>query len=68
MVVEYYDQKLNARVTERLMILGNEKILGKFIEHRYRLVSPNHCLPHPCPLPLPSKKSNNAKTLNKISC
>ena len=47
MVVEYYDQKLNARVTERLMILGNEKILGKFIEHRYRLVSPNHCPPPP---------------------
>ena len=68
MVVEYYDQKLNARVTERLMILGNEKILGKFIEHSYRLVSPDHCLPHPCPLPPPSKKSNNAKTLNKISC
>ena len=56
MVVEYYDQKLNARVTERLMILGNEKILGKFIEHRYRLVSPNHCLPHPCPLPPLKKK------------
>ena len=62
MVVEYYDQKLNARVTERLMILGNEKILGKFIEHRYRLVSPNHCLPPPCPLPPPPPKKKKVTT------
>ena len=55
-VVEYYDQKLNARVTERLMILGNEKILGNLLSVGVALCHQIIVPPTPPSSPPPKKK------------